>query len=200
MLAPVGRTHHKGVTMESATRAPRAQQSRRRSRTRVAALLTAALTLAVTASALAAHPKPGRKYSGATSEQKVEGFSAPVTFSVSADGTKLLRFTYGSLGCSGAGGFRPGVSPFTGAALDRVGTINLAANGHFAISNAESTLKFKGGSQGKLVTTTAVTGRFTSAKQASGQITFSQDVSLAHQKPFGCGPVTFKFKAKLKRG
>ena len=186
--------------MDDTTRGPRPGRMRfaRRTRTRVAALLTAALTLAVTASALAAHPKPVRKYSGTTSEQKIEGFSAPVTFSVSAGGTKLLHFSYGSLGCEGAGGFRPGVSPFTGSALDRVGTINVAANGHFAITNFQSTLKFKGGSQGKLVTTTAVTGTFTSASQASGQITFSQNEILVHQKPLPCGPVTFKFKAKLK--
>ena len=170
--------------MDDTTRGPRPGRMRiaRRTRTRVAALLTAALTLAVTASALAAHPKPGRKYSGTTSEQKIEGFSAPVTFSVSAGATKLLHFSYGSLG----------------SALDRVGTINVAANGHFAITNFQSTLKFKGGSQGKLVTTTAVTGTFTSASQASGQITFSQNEILVHQKPLPCGPVTFKFKAKLK--
>jgi hypothetical protein len=185
--------------MDNATRAPRAWQTRRRGRTRVAALLTAAVTLAFAASALAAHPKAGRKYSGTTSEQKVEGFSAPVTFSVSSDATKLLHFSYGSLGCVGAGGFRPGVNPFTGSALDHVATIDVAANGQFAIANAKSTLKFKGGALGKLVTTAAVTGKFTSAKQASGQITFSQDEIIVHQKPLPCGPVTIKFKVTLKR-
>jgi hypothetical protein len=186
------------MTMDYRVMAPRSTHGRRRSRTRAAALLTAAMTLAVAATALAAHPKAGGKYSGATSQAKIEGFSAPVTFTVSASGTKLLHFTYGSLGCLGSGGFRPGVNPFTGGSLYPVGTISVAANGHFAIAKVKQTDKLKGKDQPTLVTVTAVTGKFTSAKRASGKVTFTQTDIPPHAKSFSCGPVTRTFTVKIK--
>ena len=92
------------------------------------------MALGFTATALAAHPKAGRKYAGFTSEAKVEGFGAPVSFTVSGTAAKLGNFRYGSLGCFGAGGFRPGVDPFTGSSITKVGTISVASSGHFAIT------------------------------------------------------------------
>ena len=92
------------------------------------------------ATALAAHPKPGKRYAGTiTNVEKIEGFSAPVSFKVSSAATQLLSFTYGTTGCFGSGGFRTGVNPYTASDLIKVGAITLAHNGRFSISNSKST-------------------------------------------------------------
>lgn len=74
----------------------------------VAAMAALTVGLALSAAAPAAQPTAGKKYAGVTSEPKAAGFSAPVSFKVSDSGAALLNFQYGSLGCFGAGGLRPG--------------------------------------------------------------------------------------------
>jgi hypothetical protein len=171
----------------------RAQRTPRRAAATIAAL-TFSVVLALSAAALAAHPKAGTKYAGFTAEQKIEGFGAPVSFKVSANGAKLLNFQYGSLGCFGAGGFRPGVNPFTQfGGIKRLGTFTVSTNGHFSIANAKSTYKsskFKY----SIVTTSQVTGRFVTSKHATGTIRFSQ-ADRQGGKTTNCGPASIAFTA-----
>jgi hypothetical protein len=161
-------------------------------------LIALALTLAISTTALAAHPKAGKRYTGTTSAAKLLGFSAPVRFTVSASGAKLVGFTYGSFGCFGAGGFKPGVNPYTGGALISVGSVPVAGNGRFSVKNAKSRHVFTGTFGETIVTTAQVSGRFTSAKTATGSITFRQTGIPKHGKSFSCGPGTLTFSASAK--
>jgi hypothetical protein len=158
-----------------------------------AAIAAASLALALAAAALAAHPKKGHKYSGFVSASAINGFKPPVTFKVSSDGTKLLNFTYSSLGCEGAGGFMPGVDYWTKPfAIKKVGTVKVAAaSGRFSVKNAKSTFVV---SNQKTVTTTSVSGSFKNAKTATGTITFSQAISV--NGGLKCGPAKLTFSAK----
>jgi len=154
-------------------------------------LLAAALMLA--AVALAAKPAHGAHFHGRTAAQPVVGFYAPVTFTVSQDGRSLKGFSYGSLGCLGAGGFRPGVSPYTGGSIIRVGSVKVSSAGAISASGAKST----SGSLGNtIVTTVSIAGRFTKAKAATGTISFSQTIGGKFNS--SCGPASIGFKASAK--
>jgi hypothetical protein len=174
----------------------RAQRRLRRAATTIAAF-TFSVVLTLSVAALAASPKAGKKYAGFTAEPKVVGFGAPVGFTVSANGAKLLKFQYGSLGCFGAGGFRPGVNPFRQfGGIKRLGTVTVSMNGHFSIANAKSTYKsakFKF----SIVTTSQVTGQFVTSKRATGTIKFTQ---ADHQgsKTTNCGPASTTFTASAR--
>jgi hypothetical protein len=155
-------------------------------------LLLALLLLGTAATALAAHPKSGSHLSGYTSASPINGFKAPVTFSVSPNGATLLNFTYASLGCVGAGGFSPGVDYFTKPFNTiKVGKVKVSKSGHFSESGGASTYSAFGD---KTVTTSKVTGSFTSAKNATGTITFSQQISGKFTT--SCGPANISFTAK----
>lgn len=163
------------------------------------ALLAGALTLLLAATALAAKPKAGKRYSGFTSAPKILGFGAPVTFKVSATATKLTGFSYGSFGCFGAGGFQPGHNPYKGAdATEHVGAITVAKNGKFSVKNATSKFTFAGSAGASIVTTSQVSGRFVTAKSATGTITLRQTDIPKHGPRFSCGPGTVTFTAKAK--
>jgi hypothetical protein len=164
-----------------------------------AVLAVSILVLTFTATALATHPKAGRKYSGFTSEPKLEGFRAPVNFTVSSGATKLTGVQYGSVGCFGAGGFRPGVDPWTGGLITKVGTVSVAANGHFARAGAKLVRKFGGVDPGSLATTTTIAGHFVTGTLATGTISFTQTSRVGHNKAATCGPVRLTFTAKLGR-
>ena len=155
-------------------------------------LLVALLLLGTAATALAAHPKSGSHLSGYTSASPVNGFKAPVTFSVAPNGTALLNFKYSSFGCFGAGGFRPGVDYYTQPqSTIKVGKVSLSKSGHFSASGATNTYSAFGE---KTITTTKVTGSFTSAKTATGTISFSQQISGKFTST--CGPANISFTAK----
>ena len=168
---------------------------RRRPAGRITAIMTAALVVGLTATAVAAHPKAGRHYRGTIAKLKVNGFAAPVSFTVSADGHKLVHFTYGTLGCQGGAGFLPGVTPFRGAFLMPVATIPVATNGQFAVHNSVRTVTSTKGVPLVTKSITSVTGRFTSPKRATGAITLSQRFQPRHGPSFSCGPVNFAFTA-----
>jgi hypothetical protein len=154
------------------------------------AVLAAAM-LGAAVSALAATPKRGAHFTGRTSANPVNGFHAPVTFAVSGKGTTLQAFTYSTFGCFGAGGFRPGIDYYTQpGSLIKVGAIKVSRSGRFSVSGAVWSDSVAGQ---KTTTTSAVTGRFTSAKAASGTITFSQ--KLTGEYTSSCGPGTIHFTA-----
>jgi hypothetical protein len=151
-----------------------------------------ALALTVVASALAAHPKAGKKYAGLTSAPRFNGFGAPVTFKVSSSGKTLVGFTYSTLGCGGVGGVPPGVDLYTKKfAIQKLGTIAVTSKGAFSAKNVKTTFKVSGQTT---VTTSTVAGKFKSATTAVGSIKLSQNNSVAGK----CGPVTVKFSAKVK--
>lgn len=154
------------------------------------AMLALICAAAFAAVAFAAKPAHGAKFSGRTSAQAVVGFFAPVKFTVSRDGKSLKSFTFGSLGCEGAGGFAPGVSPYNGGSIIHVGTVKVSSKGAIAVSGAKSKFSI----QGQITTTTvAIAGHFTKSKAASGTITFSQ--KFGGTLDSSCGPAKINFTA-----
>ncbi len=164
-----------------------------RTAVRVAIALAAIAALLLAATALAAKPKKNARFVGTTNMTPVAGFHAPVKFTVSADGKSLENFTFGSFGCFGAGGFKPGVNPYTGHSLIDAGKLKLGANGRFT-ANATSAYTVAG-----QTTTTKMTikGSFSTPKSVSGTITFSQTV-VGGGVNSKCGPGTPAFTAKAK--
>jgi hypothetical protein len=161
-------------------------------RSLVGALLALVCAAAFAAVALGAKPAHGAKFSGRTSADAVEGFFAPVNFSVSQDGKSLKSFTFGTLGCEGAGGFAPGVNPFKGGSIIHVGTVKVSSKGAISVSGAKSKFEI----QGQITTTTvAVTGHFTKSKAVTGAITFSQKFSGTLDSSCGPGKINFRASA-----
>ncbi len=166
-----------------------------RSRILIAVLATA-LGLLLAGAALAAHPMAGKAYAGDTAAPAVNGFRGPVTFTVSGTGSSLLLFRYGNIGCI-PGGTIAG-NPYAGAAaMINVGTIPASAKGHFSVTGATFTYtNTKAGT--KTVTTTMITGKFKTAKTATGAITFSQHLTGTGGFSKSCGPLEMKFTAKTQ--
>lgn len=146
------------------------------------------------ATALAAHPHAGARFSGFTSASPINGFKAPVTFTVASNGSTLQSFKYSSFGCFGAGGFRPGIDYYTQPNnITKVGTVKLSKSGSFSISGAVFSYSAFGDTT---KTTSKVTGRFTSAKTATGTISFSQQISGKFTSSCGPGVLSFTVKAR----
>jgi hypothetical protein len=150
------------------------------------ALTTAVLLFA--GIAFAASPKKNARFGGNTSAPAVEGFRAPVKFTVAPDGKSLLNFTFGTFGCFGAGGFRPGVNPYTGNSLVNAGKVKVGANGKVS---AKTLSGYTVAGQ-KTTTTISIDAKFSSPKRVSGTISFSQVVSPGGAK---CGPANLSFTA-----
>ena len=165
----------------------RAAPNRRSTFVAILGLLLAVALAAGTA--LAAKPKQRAHFTGYTNQPAVEGFRAPVKFTVSSDGRALSNFTFGTFGCFGAGGFRPGVNPYTGNSLIHVAKVKVTASGQISqVATSSYTV------QGQTTTTTlTIAGRFSNPKKASGTITFSQAVTGAFHS--SCGPAMRTFSA-----
>jgi hypothetical protein len=162
-----------------------------RSRLAIAALACAAL-LAGAASALAAHPKKGAHFKGSFAFTGVNGFKPPVAFTVAKNGKALVGFSYGTLGCFGAGGFKPGVDYYTKPdATIKVGSVKVSSSGRFSATGVISKYSAFGVTT---TTTSTVQGKFTSAKAASGTIKFSQ--TLAGKATGSCSGLALSFTAK----
>ncbi len=153
-------------------------------------LTAIACAIAFAAVALAVKPAHGAHFTGRTSASPVLGFYAPVKFTVSQDGRSLKGFSFGTFGCFGAGGFRPGVNPYTGSSILHVSSVKVSASGRFSVSGAKSHYTVAGQTT---TTTIAVSGRFTGRKAATGSITFSQKVTGTFTS--SCGPGTIQFSA-----
>jgi hypothetical protein len=152
--------------------------------------VVAALTLVLAAAALAAHPTAGRKYTGFTSVAKVNGFRAPVSFTVSSSGSKLLSFKYGNLGCPSQSG--PTGDPYTGghAAITTVGMIHVSSAGTFSVKNLKS-------GSSPTYTISSVTGKFKTAKTATGSIKLVNWFSVPGNT-HRCGSSSATFTATTK--
>ncbi len=156
-------------------------------------LTAIACATAFAAVALAVKPAHGAHFTGRTSASPVLGFYAPVKFTVSQNGRSLKGFSFGSFGCFGAGGFRPGVNPYTGSSILHVSGIKVSAAGRFSVSGAKSRYTVAGQTT---TTTIAVSGRFTGRKTATGSITFSQKVTGTATTT--CGPGTIQFSSSSR--
>jgi len=159
-------------------------------------LAAAAALLVLCATALAAHPTPGKTYTGSTSAPAINGHRGPVSFKVSSNGRSLLAFKYGNIGCIPSGTIKG--NPYTSAAnIIKVGTIAASSNGSFSVANRKSTYV-----NSKVhmtdVTTSQIGGKFKTAKSASGFISFSQNLTGPGGFKKSCGPFEMKFTATTK--
>jgi hypothetical protein len=165
---------------------------RARTRLTVVVLACAALLSGVT-SALAAHPKKHAHFSGSFTFTGINGFKAPVAFTVSASGKTLTGFTYSTLGCEGAGGFQPGVDYYTKPfAIITVGTVKVSSSGHFSAAGVVSSYTAFGQTT---KTTTTLSGSFSKPNAASGTITFSQRFLPGMQS---CNSIRLSFTARTR--
>lgn len=131
--------------------------------------LVAALSVLLVGTALAAHPKAGKSYSGFNTQGAVNGFRPPVSFKVSSDGRQLLGFKYSAGDCGGMGG--PGNPWKNPGFLRKVGTIKVDSKGNFSVKNAKSTAIAPGSSPPVTShTSSTVSGSFKTAKKATGTI------------------------------
>jgi hypothetical protein len=164
-----------------------------RSTTRiVVAAITCAALLAGGASALAAHPKKRAHFSGSFTFTGINGFKAPVAFTVSKDGKTLTGFAYSTLGCFGSGGFQPGVDYYTKpSAIIKIGTVKVASSGSFSRSNVVSSYTIAGYTT---TTTSSVRGKFSSAHKGNGTVTFEQKLSGATSST--CHSLALAFSVK----
>jgi hypothetical protein len=78
-----------------------------------------------------------------------------------------------------------------------VGTIAVAANGHFSVAQVKYSYTYPGKLGATFVTTTQLSGRFVTAKRASGTISFTQRYKPKHGPASSCGPGVRTFTATL---
>lgn len=136
------------------------------------AVVAAALSLLVVVSALAAHPKAGKTYTGFISAPPNNGHKPPVSFKVSRDGKRLLGFKWAGFGCVGGGGpGNPWTNPYNNY---KVGTLKVSKSGTFSVKNVKST-QHQHGAPTK-ITFSSVSGRFRTAKKAAGTIRVTQKI------------------------
>jgi len=162
-------------------------------RTVFGSLTAIACAAAFAAVALAVKPAHGAHFTGRTSASPALGFYAPVKFTVSQDGRSLKGFSFGTFGCFGAGGFRPGVNPYTGSSILHVSGIKVTDSGRFSVSGAKSRYTVAGQTT---TTTIELSGRFTGRKTATGSITFSQKITGKFTG--SCGPGKIQFSANSR--
>lgn len=152
----------------------------------------ALIVLLTTAVALAAAPKTGM-YTGTTNAPKVNGYSAPVSFTVSENGKQLQKFQYADEGCIPSM-TKPTGNPYK-QPLAKLGMIAVSG-GKFSVMNVNTT---SSGGTLTTVTTSSVTGKFTSATKATGTITLDQTESGPGGFNHSCAkPATRKFTATMR--
>lgn len=154
------------------------------------------LVLGTCATALAVLPVSGKTYSGYTSLPRINGHRGPVSFSVSSNGSSLLAFRYGTVGCTPVSSFSG--NPYTSAAnIIKVGTITMSGSGSFSATNTKSMyLNSKTGK--KYVTISTIAGKFNTGNSAAGTITFSQKIAGRGGASKSCGPYAIHFTATTK--
>jgi hypothetical protein len=140
------------------------------------AVLACAGLLAGAATALAAHPKKNAHFNGSFSFTGVNGFKPAVSFNVSKDGKAVTHFTFQTLGCFGAGGFKQGVNYYAkpDAIIHVAGSFKVSSSGRFSATGVVWKFTAFGVTT---TTTTTLSGAFTNAKSASGTVKFAQKMS-----------------------
>jgi hypothetical protein len=142
------------------------------------------LLIVMAATALAVVPKKGAKFKGTASGKVTftNTFTAkdPLSFKVSSSGSALTGFTFKDSVCDLA--LSPNAS---------VGTIKVSG-GKFSVSNVHTkkVATLSGGST-RAYWIVSVKGKFTSATEASGTLTYTQKATHG-----SCGPFKFAFTAK----
>ncbi len=147
--------------------------------------------LVAVAAAMATAPRTGT-YKGTTSSVPVNGFNDQVSFTVAPGARQITGFAFGTLGCIGAGGFKPGVNYWL-KNLKKFSLLPLTAAEGFSGSG-----KTKNTSHGFTDTLSyTVKGHFNKAGTvASGTITVSEALTGAKLKvPEKCGPAPMSFRA-----
>jgi hypothetical protein len=152
-------------------------------RTAVALALLGSLSL--TAGALAATPKKGSKFKGTASGtiKFATSFTAkdPLSFTVSGNSKKLTSVAYTDSVCG-----------LAASKLVKLGSIQVNAAGKFSASKVKSAaLPDSLEDGGTVVTTTTISGKFTSAKKATGTLEYAQKQSGSATA--SCGPIKLKF-------
>ncbi len=161
------------------------------------ASLTVIVILAGTAIALAAQPQKGATFKGTLNKQFIpvgvtnphSGIPQPlpVSFAVSRSGRDVLEFRYEDDACAG-----------TGTDTQTVGTIKISAAGVFKVTNVKSSSPTTGATGTNY---SSVSGKFTSARKASGTISLTQRYTAFNGKHVSCrGSVTFSAQASQGRG
>lgn len=166
---------------------------RRAARPSTFAAIAALGLLATPAFAASAHPKRGAHFGGRTSAAPVNGFFAPVTFTVSKNGGSLIGFRYSTFGCFGSGGFRLGIDYYAHPEfIISAGKVKLSS-GRFSATGAVSA---HSGFGNTTTTTSSVSGSFTKPTSAKGTITFSQKIKGKFSST--CGPAKLGFSATAR--
>lgn len=149
--------------------------------------LVSATTVVAVATATAALPRAGARYTGPTNSKVVNGFGNTVTFLAGAK--TLKRFSFGTLGCFGYGTFPVGVDPYSTSLAQLQKAVPVTATGKFSVDSQVAS--WNGGDDATKLKVT-LSGSFTSATAASGTIWVSETNGNG-----SCGPVKMTFVAKL---
>ena len=141
-------------------------------------------SLILAGSAPAVAPSQKTSFQGTTSEPKINGFRATVTFKTGIGGTTMRNFVFQTLGCFGTGAFPVGVDPYAETSW-RVASVPVTKTGAFSAKVVPTTTTPDAGTM-----TATISGTFSASKKASGKIVFFQDQSGGE-----CGPQTVRFTA-----
>jgi hypothetical protein len=145
--------------------------------------------LALGATALAVAPAKSHTFKGTASGRVT--FATTFTakdalhFMTSRNGEELTSFTYTDTVCA-----------LASTEVMKVGSIKVVSNGKFSIAKHKAPAlsdKLKDG--GKVVTTTTITGKFVSARKATGTLDYTQAETLNGKPTSHCGPITLSFTA-----
>jgi hypothetical protein len=145
-------------------------------------------TLVAVATATAALPRAGARYTGPTNSKVVNGFGNTVTFLAGAK--TLRRFSFGTLGCFGYGTFPVGVDPYSTSLAQLPKEVPVTATGAFAVKSVLA--DWNGGDSGMKLKVT-LSGTFSSSTAAKGTIWISE----SNGNGGTCGPVKMTFVAKV---
>jgi hypothetical protein len=160
-------------------------------RTALGAALAALLIAGV---ALAASPKANGSYAGRTSAAKIGGYPPPVSFTISANGQRVLDFNYATFACFTT--YTKGTDPFSTGTYAVIASMRVRG-GTFSISGAKDSISYSSGAKPTITTITKLSGHFTSPTAARGEISFTRTYKTPHGTASVCGSGTVTFTAKF---
>lgn len=158
-------------------------------------MLGAALAaLLITGVALAASPKANGSYAGRTSAAKIGGYAPSVSFVVSANGQRVLSFSYATYACFSS--YAPGTNPFSTGTYGVIASMRIHG-GKFSVAKAKNSISYNSGAKPTITTISKVSGHFTSSTAARGTISFTRTYKTPHGTASVCGSGTVSFTAKF---